>query len=133
MRTHRTIATLLLVALPVFASCSSDSTATTSTASTTTAAPAGSSQALPPVMVDVTTAEGTTVEVTMNSTVVFPVEDVAAWSATVADPSVVAFTAGKDDGSAMFNPGLTPLATGSTEVTLTDGTTTVTFTVTVTG
>ena len=42
------------------------------------------------------------------------------WSAEIADPSVVSFTPGRDDGSATFNPGLTGLAEGSSEVTLTN-------------
>ena len=130
MRRHLPVL-IAIAAVATLSACSSDSTATTSTASTTTAAPGGS-QALPPVMVDLTTADGTTVEVTMATTIVFPVDDVTAWSATIADPSVVGFTAGKDDGSAVFNPGLTPMKAGTTEVTLTDGTTTVTITVTVT-
>lgn len=124
------VAALTLVALTA---CSSDDTATTPTAPATTAAPSGTSQTLPPVMVDVATAEGSTVEVRLSTSVVFPVDNVADWSATVADPTVVEFVAGSDDGSAVFNPGLTPLAVGSTEVTVTDGSSTVTFTVTVTG
>lgn len=132
MNVTRTTAIAALVVLTMTA-CSSDDTATTSTASTTTPAPSGSNQALPPVMVDVTTAGGSTVEVSLSTSVVFPVDDVTAWSATVADPTVVEFVAGTDDGSAVFNPGLTPLAAGTTEVTLTDGSTTVTFTVVVTG
>jgi len=127
------ITSVVALALVAVTACSSDNAATTSTASTTTATTSDSSQALPPVMVDLATAEGGTVEVTLSTTVVFPVDNVTEWSATVADPSVVEFVAGTDDGSAVFNPGLTPLAAGTTEVTLTDGTSTVTFTVVVTG
>jgi hypothetical protein len=53
------------------------------------------------------------------------------WTAEIADPEVVEFTPGRDDGSAQFNPGLTAKSIGDTEVTLDNGETgdSVTFTV----
>ena len=58
----------------------------------------------------------------------------ADWSATFSMSGIVEFTAGGIDGDATFVPGLTPVAVGTTEVTLTNSTSgeTVTFTVTVT-
>ncbi len=98
--------------------------------------PEASTGTLPPVIVEVEDLEGTTVEVPLGNTVdlvVSDASDVTAWVAEVADPTVVEFVPGKDDGSAQFNPGLEPLAVGETEVVLSDGTsTTVTFTVVVT-
>ena len=53
------------------------------------------------------------------------------WTADIADPEVVEFVPGREDGSAQFNPGLTAESVGSTEVTLENGESgdTVTFTV----
>lgn len=90
-----------------------------------------SAEQIGPVVVDVSSADGTTVETTVSRVIDLDVgdTDVTAWTATIADPAVLTFVAGTDDGSATFNPGLTPTAAGSTAVTLTDGTTTVEFTV----
>ncbi|MEY4339721.1 MAG: hypothetical protein RLZ14_1571, partial [Actinomycetota bacterium] len=43
------------------------------------------------------------------------------------------FVPGRDDGSATFNPAITPLKAGTTTVTITDGATTINFTVQVNG
>src|SRR5690606_30632508 len=77
-------------------------------------------EALPPIMVDVAEVDGTTVQVPLDNVLVLTGDDdtLKAWSATIADPSIVEFVPGKDDGSAQFNPGLDPLAEGVTEVTL---------------
>jgi len=108
------------------AACSSDSD------STATTKPSATNQVVGPVMADVTTVDGTTVEVALTRTLVISAAEPTKWTATVADPTILTFTAGTSDGSATFNPGFTPLKAGSTEVTMTDGATTVTFTVTVT-
>lgn len=93
-------------------------------------------EALPPIMVDVAEVDGTTVQVPLDNVLVLAGDDdtFKAWSATIADPSIVEFVPGKDDGSAQFNPGLDPLAEGVTEVTLdnADSGDTLTFTVEVT-
>ncbi|MFM8528787.1 MAG: hypothetical protein ACKOD2_03760 [Ilumatobacteraceae bacterium] len=104
--------------------------ATTTTAEVTTTA--GGSQVVAPIMVDLASAGGTTVTVPLGNVVILNSETPTAWTATIADPSIASFTAGGSDGSATFNPGLTPLGAGTTEVTVTDGTSTVTFTLTVT-
>ena len=108
------------------AACSSDSD------STATTKPSATNQVIGPVMADITTVDGTTVEVALSRVLVISAADSAKWTANVADPSVLTFVAGTDDGSSATNPGFTPLKAGSTEVTMTDGATTVTFTVTVT-
>jgi hypothetical protein len=92
---------------------------------------------LPPIIVELADAEGTTVEVPLDNVVDLVTgddEDVTAWTAKVSDESVVEFVPGKDDGSAQFNPGLTPLAEGTSDVVLSNSETdsTVSFTVTVT-
>lgn len=122
------VAPLLLVGLATFGgvACSSDE----KSSDTTTAEAA---QLIAPVFVDITEIDGTSVEVRQDRALVLNADEPAAWTATIADPSVLSFVAGRLEGTAEFNPGFTPLAIGSTEVTMTDGTTTVTFTVTVVG
>ena len=78
--------------------------------------PSGS-QALPPVMIDpITTSE---VSVRITRTIVLTVADPGNWSATIADPKIAKFMAGGDQGSYTTNPGITPLALGSTTATIT--------------
>lgn len=93
--------------------------------------PSGS--ALPPVIVDLETADGTTVEVPEGGSIDLTGDDetFTEWTADIADPEVVEFVPGRDDGSAQFNPGLTATSVGETEVTLENGETgdAVTFTV----
>ena len=126
---RRTVAVSILaavigVALPA---CGSKSTPTTTAAATTTTG----AQVAAPVMVDQTTLDGKTVETKVGRMVVFTAADPTKWTGTVADTKVATFQAGKNDGSATFNPGLVPIAAGTTKVTVTDGTTTVTFTLVV--
>ena len=116
------------------AACGDDDDATTTTTASADSGTVGN--VLPPVVLDLASADGTTVSVAVGGVVDLTGggDDVAAWSAEVADPSVVSFTAGRDDGSATFNPGLTGVAEGSSEVTLTNSSSgdTVTLTVDVT-
>ena len=91
--------------------------ATTPPASATTAP---SAQQLPPIMADLKTVDGTTVSVPLDNVIVLTGDtgDFTHWTAKIEDPNVVSFTPGKDDGSAQFNPGLSPITTGTTKVTL---------------
>jgi hypothetical protein len=75
-----------------------------------------------PVTVDVNDLQGTTVEVALNQVININTGDLAvdSYTAEIADPSVLEFTQGKDDGSATFNPGLKPLKVGETAVTMTN-------------
>lgn len=94
------------------------------------------SQALPPVIADITTIDGTTVTAQVGDAIDLIGDDTTftAWTADIADESIVRFVPGKDDGSAQFNPGLDALKAGRTEVTLDNSSTgdEVTFTVEVT-
>jgi hypothetical protein len=83
---------------------------------TSTVAPSGS-QALPPVMIDPATTSEVSVRVTR--TIVLTVTDPGNWSATIADPKIAKFVAGGDQGSYTTNPGITPLAVGSTTAMIT--------------
>lgn len=95
--------------------------------------PSASAGVVAPVIVDLNEVDGTTVEVAVGNTIDLTGDDetYADWGADIADESIVAFTPGKDDGSARFNPGLDALAVGETEVSLDNTATdaTVTFTV----
>ena len=95
--------------------------------------PSGASSALPPVIVDLGEVDGTTVQVDEGGSIDLTGDDetYTEWSADIADPSVVEFEPGRDDGSAQFNPGLTAKSVGETEVTLDNASSgdTVTFTV----
>lgn len=78
------------------------------------------SSALPPVIVDLHDVDGTTVEVPEGGSIDLTGDDetFTEWTADIADPEVVEFVPGRDDGSAQFNPGLTATSVGTTEVTL---------------
>jgi hypothetical protein len=93
----------------------------------------GGSSALPPVVAELDAVDGTTVEVPEGGTIDLTGDDdtYTEWTADIADPDVVEFEPGRDDGSAQFNPGLTAKSVGETEVTLENGATgdTVTFAV----
>ncbi|SFR67971.1 hypothetical protein SAMN05428970_0313 [Agromyces sp. CF514] len=106
---------LALAASFALAGCSSSGSG--SDASPSTTATAGQ---LPPVIVDLADADGTTVEVALGNSIdlVGDEEHYTAWTAEIADPSIVKFVPGHDDGSAQFNPGLTATAVGQTEVSL---------------
>ncbi|MGA1835691.1 hypothetical protein VD659_02050 [Herbiconiux sp. 11R-BC] len=125
------------------AACSSgsgDSGAATPTAvapSSSASSTAGSAGMLPPIIVNVADIDGTTVDVPLGNTIDLVTasgEDPTVWTAKIADPAIAEFVPGKNDGSATFNPGITPLAVGSTDVVLSNPTTDarVSFTVNVT-
>ncbi len=92
------------------------------------------SNVIAPIIVDVTTLEGQTVEVGEGNfiDVLVPADSEALWTATVGDSMILTFVAGGTDGSAVFNPGFEAVGVGTTDVTMTDGTTTVKFTVNIT-
>ena len=103
------------------AGCSSaGSTAATTPPDSSSASPSPSAQQLPPIMADLKTVDGTTVSVPLDNVIVLTgdTETYTSWTAKIEDPTIVSFTPGKDDGSAQFNPGLSPITTGTTTVTL---------------
>lgn len=73
-------------------------------------------QALPPVMIDPTTA--TDVVVRAGSSIVLTVADPAKWSAEVVTPGIVSFVPGGDQGGYITNPSLRALTSGATTVKL---------------
>jgi hypothetical protein len=119
----------LLAAALLLGACADDD----DSAPATTAASVGT--VLPPVIVDLNTVDGTTVDVRAGGTVDLTGDETTYtdWSAKIADPIVVAFVPGRNSGSASFNPGLEAKAPGKTEVTLTNSSSSesVTFTVVV--
>ena len=90
---------------------------------------ASGSKVVAPILVDPTVVTNTSVQLT--NVVVFTVPDPENWKATVADPTIVAFTPGGNQGTYTTNPGLKPLKKGSTVVTLDHNGTMIAFTVTV--
>lgn len=75
---------------------------------------------LPPVIVDINEIDGSTVEVAQGNTIDLTGDDdtYLDWTAEIENPDVVTFVAGKDDGSAQFNPGLDAVKEGESDVTL---------------
>ncbi len=97
-------------------------TACGGSADTTTSSPAASSAdggmgMIGPVIVE---PGQTTAEVQVGRVITFNVADVMAWMISSSDESVIAVTAGKDDGSAQFLPGGEALAPGTADITLTN-------------
>lgn len=60
-------------------------------------------------------------------------DPVDTYAGEVSEPSVAEFTAGRQDGNASYNPGVTALEVGRTDVTLSGGAEEITFTVEVVG
>lgn len=101
-------------------------TACTPAGSSDSASGSSSASVLPPVIEKISDLDGTTVQVPLTNTVDLVTadgDDVTAWSAEIADDTIAEFVRGKEDGGATFNPGLTPLAAGTTDVVLTNTTT----------
>ena len=80
----------------------------------------GATPVVAPVVVNSGDIQGSVVEVPLNSTLVINTGDLAvdSYTAEIADPSIAEFVQGREDGSASFNPGLSPKKVGETEVTL---------------
>lgn len=93
-------------------------------------------ETLPPVIVDITEVDGTTVEVAQGNAIDVTGDDETYldWTAEIENSDVVTFVPGKDDGSAQFNPGLDAVGAGESDVTLENSRSgdSVTFTVEVT-
>ena len=119
-RVAASVALASLLAMGALAACSSGGSS-------------GGSSALPPVIVEIDSLDGTTVEVPEGGSIDLTGDDetYTAWTADIADPGIVEFVPGHDDGSAQFNPGLTAKSVGETDVTLDNSETgdSVTFTV----
>lgn len=75
-----------------------------------------------PVTMSVNELQGETVELVVGQVLNITTESLAvdSYRGEVSDPEVATFTPGKKDGSAEFNPGVTALAEGSAEVTMTN-------------
>jgi hypothetical protein len=116
----------------VLTACGGSSESTTSSSAAAPTESEGGAGMIGPIIVE---PGQTAVEAQVGRVVTFNVDDVMEWMISSSDQSVMAVTAGKDDGSAQFLPGGEALAPGTTEVVLTnmddtDETWTVTVTVT---
>ena len=92
------------------------------TAACSTTQPATPTSALPPIMADVGSVDGTTVKVPFPGTLVITGDEntYASWEAKMTDDRVLTFVAGHDDGSTAFNPGFSAKMVGTTDVTMTN-------------
>jgi hypothetical protein len=81
-----------------------------------------SSSVVGPVTVELDQLQGETVDVSLDRTLNINVgdSDVESFTVVVEDTKVAKAIAGVDDGSAQFNPGVEPVAVGTTTVTVTD-------------
>lgn len=75
-----------------------------------------------PVTMEANDLQGAEVELLVGQSLNINTGDLAvdSYSGEVSDSKVVEFTPGHDDGSAQFNPGVTGLAAGTSEVTMTN-------------
>jgi hypothetical protein len=78
--------------------------------------------AVAPTTVSVEDLQGATIEAVVGQTVEIDTGDLAvdSYTAEIADATIAEFVQGRDDSYGSYNPGLTPLAVGETEVTLTN-------------
>jgi hypothetical protein len=89
----------------------------------------GSTQALPPVMVD---EANTAATLPMTNTLVFNLTNPGAWSFKADPGDLLEFTPGGDQGTYTTNPSAKPLKPGVAKVIASDGMQKITFTITVT-
>lgn len=89
----------------------------------------GSTQALPPVMVD---EANTAATLPMTNTLVFNLTNPGSWSFTADPGDLLEFTPGGDQGTYTTNPSAKPLKPGVAKVIASDGMQKITFTITVT-
>lgn len=80
---------------------------------------------------DISELDGRTVTITAERPLVISSENPTDWTATVDDPNIAVFEAGKETDTAEFNFGFSALKPGITKVALTDGTNNIDFTLTV--
>lgn len=132
-RTYTVASAMALIALAGIGltGCASPGTTPAPTLSTSV-----STSLVAPIMVELKTANGTSVTVPLTNVVDLLTGDttVTDWKGVVADPKVATFIAGAVENGATFNPGLSPKALGMTKVTVTNAVTgaVVTFDLTVT-
>jgi len=111
------IGAISILGVTVLAGCSSDTESATDTATSSE-----TTQMLPPVIV---TADQMDVAAVVGNMIDIVVDDPVNTTIAVDNSDVLEITQGKDDGSALFNPGAKALAVGTATVTVTnpDGTT----------
>ena len=75
-----------------------------------------------PVTMDVNDLQGATVDLLVGQVLNINTGDLAvdSYTAKIADPSIAKFEQGRDESSAVFNPGITARKVGETSVTMTN-------------
>lgn len=78
------------------------------------------SAVMEPIVRDVGELQGETIDLRVGQVLSIDTGDLAvdSYSGEVADTAIAEFTAGRDDGSAVFNPGITGRSPGTTKVVL---------------
>lgn len=129
----RTVVALALITLSVGAGLAACSNTATNDTSAPSASATDSPEVQAPVVVESADLDGQQLAASVGQFIDINVgdSDPALWSATAETPGVVEFFAGGPDGASIVNPGFAALAVGATSVTMTDGTTTLTFTIAV--
>ena len=132
-RRFRATVAVTLIALSLGAGLAACSSAPSDSSSSTSEA-TDSPDVQKPVVIESSELDGAQLQAMAGQFIDIAVgdSDPALWTATVATPGVVDFYPGGPDGASIVNPGFAALAEGATSVTMTDGTTTLTFTITVT-
>ncbi len=81
--------------------------------------PNASSQALPPLIITPLELDGNIIEIPLEQLLVLSVPDQPdKWTATISNPTIADFVAGKVNNTASFNPSFEPKHTGETPVTV---------------
>ncbi|MFZ1382386.1 MAG: hypothetical protein WAS54_06325 [Scrofimicrobium sp.] len=80
---------------------------------------------LPPVIAEVADLDGGSFTINEKQPLVVNADDPTEWTGEATDEAVAEFVAGRDDGSAVFNPGFSAVGPGTTDASMTspDGTT----------
>lgn len=124
---------LAVLALTGLVACSSSSADDPSSSTATASSQTSSSSVVAPIIADLTSIDGTTITASVGRSIDLTgdTDTFADWTATISPSGILAFTPGRTEGSARFNPGIEVLATGNASVTLTNSTTgkSVSFTV----
>lgn len=145
MRKITTVATLVagIALVTTLTACSSSNTeikdipseTVSDMSGTQTPAPIEDSTAVAPKIVTPEEVNGKTIDVIVGQGIDInvPDGDEANWTATVSDPAVLTFMQGGTQGSAITNPGFQVIASGTSDVTMTNGKTgdTISFSVNV--
>jgi hypothetical protein len=130
----RTATAVTLIALSLATGLAACSSSSPDGGSTPSASATDSPEVQTPVVVESADLDGQQLTATVGQFIDINVgdSDPSLWTVIVETPGVVDYYPGGPDGASIVNPGFAALTEGATSVTMTDGVTTLTFTITVT-